>query len=147
METTTTSLWKCLWKGQHFKRRQTKTGVDFLKLEVECIFASVFDTILNMLRQRSWISLDPLNLESGVNFIQKSYPNLMVKVIHTNKSCKKFLSRSFIQKGYFLKNTTIPCKEYLHYPVNTTYNILDNIFYMTYLWIFWIIFFTWLICG
>ena len=24
---------------------------------------------------------------------------------------------------YFLKNTTIPCKEYLQYPMNTTYNI------------------------
>ena len=27
---------------------------------------------------------------------------------------------------YFLKNTTIPCKEYSQYPVNTTYNKLPT---------------------
>ena len=29
---------------------------------------------------------------------------------------------------YFLKNTTIPRKEYLQYPVNTTYNNLSDFF-------------------
>ena len=28
---------------------------------------------------------------------------------------------------YFQKNTTIPCKEYLQYPVKTTYNMEDVI--------------------
>ena len=28
---------------------------------------------------------------------------------------------------YYLKNTTIPCKEYLQYPVNSTYNIINKI--------------------
>ena len=36
------------------------------------------------------------------------------------------LLTSYQHVCYLLKNTTIPCEYYLHYPVHTTYNNVSN---------------------
>ena len=81
----------------------------------------------------------------NINFIQKSYPNLRGKVIHTNKSRKIFypevLSKNFLSKIYVTYSILLFTQK--QSPKNLQFcdlffltlsiTVLENNFYVTYL--------------